>query len=439
MYRFDLNGWKYGVNSIEDLAEMVRPHAPDAKLVLDRGGKAFGLSLAQALGGDVFSIPRWFAAMTASGLPSREQLEKEFFDGAFIRSNAPDEDWVDPRAGLHESHYRSFRYRFDETVQEMITQCSGVVLQGMAYGVGVVIDLGWSELLSRNVLRVALGRPSQQGGGVVYTSPTWDNEAWVGIFDAHTGEAIIDLSASFVDLRRIIDRMVNVVVPRLMRWNIQFGLQFEFLAELNKTRDMLAQRISSRQPRDELLQVRPSPGALQGKVKLPTPQGELLATTGKVNQPGSAQAEIVLIEGHNRRGPIDLSRELHLAGEHSTEYEEIEPIKPLIAGKIVLWDDNGALERYGGSFYQVLGAWRLGAIAQLSGRAIFINSAHGTSLPTYRTDGRLRPVFDEARSSGLLVVIEQRDLWDLGLDFLRKNTPTLQIVSDGLVGQVYRL
>ncbi|MBI4256695.1 hypothetical protein HY626_01405 [Candidatus Uhrbacteria bacterium] len=436
MYRFDLNGWRYGESSIQDLAAKVRRHVPGATLPTHLGGKAFGLSLAQVLCGDVFTIPEWNAATRDHPLP--EDLQDKHLQGAFVRSNAPDEDWGDPRAGVHESKYGSFAYGFQKVVDQLMADCDGVVVQAHAYGVGVVIDLGWSELLQRNILRVAIGGPSMEGGRKVYTSPTWDNEAAVGIFDAHTGEAIVDLQPHSFDLRRVIDKMVKEVVPRLIEWGIDFGLQFEFLAELNDMRDRMVARLGDRyRPRDELVQIRPSPGALQGTVELPTSMGTLLVTTGKVNQRGSVTAELFLVGGPNVRDPLELSRNLHITGEYGTDFDELEPIKPLIAGKIALWD-IGALERYGGSFYQVLGGWRLGAVAQLSSHAIFINSAHGTSLPTYRTDGLIRPVFEEARAAGLLVAIGRDALWDLRMS-LRNNSVSLQILSDGLVGQVYRL
>ncbi|KKW33045.1 MAG: hypothetical protein UY76_C0010G0002 [Candidatus Uhrbacteria bacterium GW2011_GWA2_52_8d] len=349
MHKFDLNGWRYGESRIEDLAEQVRRHVPGATLPTHLGGKAFGLSLAQVLCGDVFTIPEWDAVTHEQSLPG--DFQDKHFQGAFVRSNAPGEDWGDPRAGLHESKYRSFAYGFQNVVDQLLVDCGGVVVQAHAYGVGVVIDLGWSELLNRNVLRVAIGGPSQQGGRTVYTSPTWDNEAAVGLFDAHTGEAIVDLQPHSFDLRRVVDKMVKSVVPRLMEWNIDFGLQFEFMAELNDMRDRMLARLGDRyQPHDNLVQVRPSPGALQGTAELPTPSGNLVVTTGKVNQPGSVVAELFLVGGPNVRDLLETSRNLHIAGEYGTDFNELEPIKPLIAGKIILWD-MGALERYGGSFF----------------------------------------------------------------------------------------
>lgn len=438
-YKFDLNGWKYGESRIEDLAAQVRGHVPGALLPTNQGGKAFGLSLASALAGDVFTIPPWVAYAGTSVLPSREDFEERFLQGAFVRSNALDEDWGDPSAGLHESMYGSFAHGFDKVVDQLLDDCGGVVVQAYAYGVGVVIDLGWSELLSRNVLRVAIGGPSNSGGRTVYTSPTWDNEAAVGIFDAHTGEAIIDLKSHFFDLGRIVDKMVKYVVPRLMEWGIEFGLQFEFLAELNDTRDRMVARLGDRyRPHDDLVQIRPSPGILQGTVELPAPTGTLLTTTGKVNQRGGVTAPVYFVGGFNHRDPLKSSEMLHVAGDQGAHFSELDPLRPLVAGKIILWDPM-ALERYGGSFYQVLGAWLLGAVGQLSARAVFINSAHGTSLPIGRRNPKLLAVFEEARRAGLLVAIDYETVHNLRWICVRETPPTLLLLSDGLVGQVYQL
>ena len=159
----------------------------------------------------------------------------------------------------------------------MLASCGGAVLQTrVSHGVGVVVDLGWSELLQRNVLRVALGCPSQEGGGVVYTSPTWDNEAAVGLFDAETGEPIVDLQVRYYDVRqRIVDKMVHWIIPTLINCGITFGLQFEFVGSLRIDDD------------DALVQVRPSLAICVGSF-LVLFTGQLLSTTGKVNRPRSA-------------------------------------------------------------------------------------------------------------------------------------------------------
>ncbi|MFA4845100.1 MAG: hypothetical protein WC654_00895, partial [Patescibacteria group bacterium] len=364
--QFKLDGWGYWEDRIEDLAARVRAKVSWIPIVTDRGGKAFGLSFAQALADGVFWVPPWISV-----LPGETHQEKWLRTHPYVivRSNAMNEDWEDSRAGLHES---KGVYSFDHAqkfITELLAGCGGVVLQHRVdHGVGVVVDLGWSELLHRNVLRVAIGCPSQQGGGVVYTSPTWDHEAGIGVFDASTGEAIVDLKAHYFDVKRIVDKMVTMIVPRLMNWGITFGLQFEFVGNLHEDNDAL-------------VQVRPSPGDLRGQfVNAPT-EGQLLVTTGKVNRPGEARGETIFVDGPNdRRRPRQLYTMLSHVGQRDIDGYEFsdDGLSPEFTGRIVVWNYD-ALQRYGASLSQVLGAWKVGAIAQVASRAVFINSAHGTS------------------------------------------------------------
>jgi hypothetical protein len=323
-----------------------------------------------------------------------------------------------------------FDYDYDTVVDRLISTAGGVVLQKPALGdLGLVVDLAWSELLARNVIRVAIGRPSHTGSGLKYTSATWDNEAFVGLFDAQTGEVIVDLQVGYFDVHRFVQTITKEVVPRLEHAGLNFGLQFEFMTMAD---------FSNLQPQHiNLLQIRPSPGAMQGECELPGSTGTHVATTGKVSGRGSVTAPVYFVGGYSHQDPLESFHKLHIAGQQGTHFDELKAIKALIVGKIVLWGE-GALARYGGSFYQVLGAWRLGAVAQLSGHAVFINSAHGGSLPTYRTDDLIRPVFEEARCAGVLMAIGSETVWDLKMS-LREASMSLQVLSDGLVGQVYRL
>ena len=97
---FRLDGWKYGEDRIEDLAALVRAKVSYIPIVTDRGGKAFGLSLAQALSDGVFLVPPW-VSVVPDDASHEAWLRSHSF--VFVRSNAIDEDWEDRRAGLHES------------------------------------------------------------------------------------------------------------------------------------------------------------------------------------------------------------------------------------------------------------------------------------------------------------------------------------------------
>lgn len=415
---FRLDGWQYGEDKIFDLAQRVRAIAPHHHIYAGHGGKAFGLSIAQAIADGVFWVPPWRAlsSIDEEAVPSRWTM---------VRSNAMDEDWVSPDSGAHESKLAYSQARMRELVEEMLPKCEAVVVQSFVSGVGLVIDLGWSELLHRNVLRVAIGIPSRQGDGYIYTSPTWDNEAAVGVFDAVTGEAIVNLNPHYFDVMRIVDKMVHRIIPRLIDWGITFGLQFEFVGSLTDPEN------------DALVQVRPSPGDLRGAVpKEPTDGHQLLATTGKVNRPGEAKGKTIWVNGMNDRRPPkplysqigDVGRsELYNDGGLNHEFE----------GNIVVWNYD-ALQRYGYSLWQVLGAWKVGAIAQIASRGLFLNSAHGTSIELWHRDPEEIEAFRRAKTAGPTFCIDQDVLREL-VRACHTTPITLHVVSDGLVGQVYKL
>jgi hypothetical protein len=82
MDKLDVNGWEYGRSRIEDLAQKVRQTHPEANLVTDAGGKVFGLSLAAALLGDLFTVPLWFGWKATDALPDPGALKRLFGAGS---------------------------------------------------------------------------------------------------------------------------------------------------------------------------------------------------------------------------------------------------------------------------------------------------------------------------------------------------------------------
>ncbi len=408
---------------MQDLADQIRRRVPDVNLPTNQGGKVFGLSIADPLAKDAFRVPRWMP-FTAQTDPCGSWIWTN--SSWMVRSNAADEDWVDPGAGAHTSVARGPAY-VAEAARELLGACGGVVLQGCSVGVGLVVDLGWSELLQRNVLRVAIGLPSRSGSGLSYTSPTWDNEALVGLFDAHTGEAIVDLDIHYFDVQAVVRPFVDVIVPRLIEWGIDFGLQFELIGSLTKgTAD--------------LVQVRPSPGSIQGQVVQAPSDETPLVTTGMVNMPGEVLAEVYMVldgRGRNQEDPLEVAIMTAQAADREQMDEYWDPLKEALGGKIVFWPP-GTLQKYGGSMKQAAGAWWLGAVAQISERAILTNSAHGMSSDSYLKSESSRAAFEEAKAGGPLLGIGRELSRLLRRECRGETPPVLHIVSDGLVGQVYR-
>lgn len=431
------NNWIYNPESVRSLIRRiagVNPVAADLEFQwLRGGGKALGLRLCELLFSNTkLTIPQWFAVTPKSHndqILDTENLTYGWLEfGAMVRSSTWDEDWVDSRSGVHRSTYAARMY-LRKHMDEQIAACGSIVVQSKEWGCGLVIDIAWSELLQRDVIRIATGTSSMEGGRKMYTSATWDQEAPVGVFDAETGEILCPYT--YMDIDDVVQAMVHTVVPRLKQLGITFAVQFEMILDVD------SRRLS-------VVQIRPSPHLLSFKKDgMPTETlGELLATTGKVNGVGVISAEALLVITDHQGASIadrilPLDRQFHDLGELEMILDEDEI--PEAKGRIVCWDPQ-ALYRYGGSIWQAYGAWRTGAVAQLSERAIIINSAHGTSIDLSDPRGSNKKIeaFTQAKTGGLLVAIQHEQMRTLR-SAIRNDSLRLTIMSDGIVAQIYMI
>ena len=138
---------------------------------------------------------------------------------------------------------------------------------------------------------------------------------------------------------------------------------------------------------------------------------------------------------NDRRVPKPLYSQLGDLGEYEAYNDG--GLNPEFEGRIVVWNYD-ALQRYGYSMWQVLAAWKVGAIAQIAGRALFINSAHGTHIPCWKRRPDEVAGYQRAKQGGPLLCINHEELRAL-VQKCDQTPITLHVVSDGLVGQVYQL
>jgi hypothetical protein len=101
----------------------------------------------------------------------------------FSRSSALDEDWLDDRSGAHPTgYYYYFQRRLKNIPDELFTRDAEeiaahrtkeerlrrsyteipYIAQEYAPGFGVVVNIGYSELLNRVIARVSSGRKDQK-------------------------------------------------------------------------------------------------------------------------------------------------------------------------------------------------------------------------------------------------------------------------------------
>ena len=412
---FDLNAWDYS---------QPRPTTPSPL-----GGKAVGLTLCEKIaeGSPWFFVPPWLGVNDANADVADAGdgridawIAKHRPSEIIVRSSSSDEDWFDGRSGVDKSDW--CKPTADAVKKKLVERIAArtipVVVQSYANGYGCVVDVGWSHILQKAVVRVAVGNKRRVGDCTFFSSATWDNEARVGLYDAETGDAIVEPEED--DLKRFMPELARALVDRLRAIGVAYGVQLEIIVHPDFPE------------RYALVQLRPSPNALRGTRSTPSSDGTLLLTTARVSRTGSCEGETIIL------GNFESNWELLRTAESFGRHDELSPsseTKELI-GKIVLWDWDGK-PKHDYSIPSMLGAARLGAVGQVS-RWPIINSSHGDIDP-------LRPYYAEmaakAKTASLLLGTAQIngvlcDAWQFDWP---KDPVRLRMVSDGLVGRIYQL
>jgi len=425
---FDLNGWDYGQER--------------SWLADDKGGKAVGLALCERLaeGSTFFRVPPWFA-MNRENADTADETNLYIRDiwlarhkpwSVIIRSSGRNEDWHDGRSGLGESVVTlTYDFFIKLILRERVAKNRlPVVVQSMADGYGCVVDVGWSWILGKPVVRFAIGNTTTIGGRERFTSATWDNEARFGLYDAETGEPIIPLED--VNLSPVIPQLVRELVASLRRAEIDYGVQLEAVVHPDFPECW------------HLVQLRPTPDAMRGTMGTLPRDGRLMMASCRVSKPGICEGEaIVLSDRGNDLSVQDLAYEIaHMEGTERERRFDDEEERTMLSGKIILWDDQ-RFPKSEWTVYRTLGIARLGAVGQIAVRTI-VNSSHGTFLRLADVDPNLvrkatdaktaSLIFGTPKSYGCLRFIWPRDAWP------QPNAPIrLRIVSDGIYGEVYRI
>lgn len=317
---FDRRGWVYGnpeqidrfISRIalgDEILESVLK-----KTLQEQGGKAFGLKICEILSQKDTSgrlvVPKW-----EEFDPVKIEHYKEWNDsvpsvvdssgvrngsGLIWRSSAKEEDWTDSRAGVYptssftpnlitliDSDFKQgvtadWPLTFRDSPKEKLADVPYVV-QEKKGGFGVVIDIGYSELLRKVVARVASGIGGKNGENA--TSATEDLSSSVGVWAAESGRLELPKLSFPLALEEVwsdsllsgsfdCGDMVKVVYNSLQNAGINFGVQLEL-------------RVNPKEP-DKLwlVQIRPAPESLRGEIKIDSVDQksfELVSTSAKVS------------------------------------------------------------------------------------------------------------------------------------------------------------
>lgn len=426
--QFDVHGWNYDdaevrlrefIASVIDGRNAFGYRTWRAEDVSRVEGKAFGLTLCEILAqGSRFIIPPWFTAesletleepWTKRWLESHEDKTRSFM----VRSSSRVEDWIDPLSGVGQSKWCGSQYLRKELAEHFATSEESVVVQKHAWGCGCVIDVGYSELLGRPIIRIAQGNQNFiNGHDQNFTSATWDHESHVGIFDAESGEHLSGSKLGF-KVGNPFPELVKELIKMLDCASLNFGLQIEVIVDPYVSLW-------------HLVQIRPSPASVRGMKERPEISGKLFSTTGKVNKAGTASGELVADRPYSEE-------RLHYQAQELSRGWRAEGFD--LTGKVVLWDY--ASLKYNAA-QTIHGAGLAGAEAQITGHSLFTNSGHGTYSP-YSDKGLELKAWEEGRNLGL----QFGRIGDMSMvsrlqAAVRKETIKLLLVSDGLVGQIYQ-
>ncbi len=406
---FDVEGWKYPATrlDIERFAAQLNPKAY-ATMLLETlnigGGKAFGLNIADRIAlknPSLFNVPEWLIIPFGEDGSVLERFLKmltvNFVNQQrfMVRSSALHEDWMSPLSGEHESKIAFGQPELLRFTREVIATSGAAVVQDYVVGVGIVVDIGYSKLLKKTVVRVASGRPTNVGGRTVYTSATWDNEAQVSVYDTN-GEMLVPFhEMGMDDVRAKLPELVRELVKAVKDIGIDFGVQLELIINPNMIKHGAKWNI---------VQIRPSPGTLRGAggVLLQS-KGKLICTTGKVSKASVAEANLV-------KDPA----------------ENFSSQKPWIA----LWVND--LSKYN-CLFQIDNANAHGACGHLSDFTLITNSAHGTSLNLPRED------LEIVLQGSLMMIIPRKAFFLLRSKLRKEDSVRVCMLSDGLIGQLYLL
>ena len=393
------------------------------------GGKALGLKICELISKRVteISVPSWIdltpthqrhVNFARKRLEESEVLNRE--RDLIIRSSHVDEDWIVGEAGVFQS-YRCRSERLEETLNENAVPGLPVVIQKWEQGIGLVIDVGWSELLQRVVVRIVTGRDyanPYREDAIQYSSATWDPEGVIVVLNPITGESIIrsqtgkifkGSTVSNLPLARIATSLYKAIVE----CRINFGVQLEMIVH------------PLRPDVWHLVQIRPSTNMLRGLESRPKLEGSLVDCVGAVSSVFDAQGLVSCISAECQTALLGFETEDQF-------YLDAFARKHNLTGKaIALWEMQPAQD-FG--VFHLRKLRELGLQGQITPGPVLLNtthstvSKHGTSYLEMSSLVRKR-----CRVLGMHRNIHLELLEDL------EDNLTLRMISDGLIGQVYKL
>ncbi len=430
--KFDPCGWVYGHRRagavvMDPAFEHLDPddHLQLVTTLMTGGGKAFGLELCKRIArlSDKISVPKWRWIQLSevmhqdmgqfiAGIPWAQDQNEVLI----VRSSAHDEDWLSADSGVHPSHkvkIPNLRGQLIESIHARIP----IVLQQHVTGVGVVVDIAWSDILEQVVVRISCGREFCPSGIRKFTSATMDHEGPTTVLDTD-GNTLVELQRGEV----LVENPVTLPwsdlaqeLPRVIENGIgsKFGVQLELV-------------IHPDQPDDwHLVQIRPTPGRMQMREEMPeSSNATLIATSAAISGAFVHKGQARILSSTENQWLMSTWMQSSVDDEIDLDVDEAF----LNGTSIFVWEEQPHLD-WGPM--QMLTLYRLGAVGQITCNAITRNSSHSA------IQRRIDNIKAEQELIHNCVLIGLRDEQHARLlALLRKGPMDLELVSDGLVAQI---
>ncbi len=416
MKRFDTSGWVYGpqLRVLRQLPEAVVKHLPRDEIMMEMamgGGKSLSLRICDIIAhrSKQFSVPNWMALSVSEQIQSaRLSSWCQISQDTKVRSSTLMEDWLSGESGQHSSR-RAKPSLIRDTIREITQWNAPVVLQRYVEGIGIVVDIGWSDVLAKPILRVATGREaSGTNGDRVFTSATWDHEGLYEIFDPE--DAMCSLAPTHsgkIQVGSCRNIPLRAIARELWRHVCDLGFYFGVQIELSVHPD--------HPEKWNLLQIRPSPNTVRCEIPV-SGLIDPIVTTPLISGPFNIQALAESIRSKDTTELMTIGAGLEVKASKGQRRR----------APILLWETDPS-EVMG--HYQLLGAKLSGAALQITRQVIISNTVHGR-VRTWTQDQENVVL----QGSGLIAIPDE--VHAHLVEQLKNGAKRIHAISDGLVGQL---
>lgn len=425
MEHFSPEAWTYGgFDSLLTLAQLPKGlfGQEDEQRLLARlhahGGKALSLAVCDRLaqGSTRVKVPAWTAIPVQALMRADDQSVRPWLSQnpgpVKVRSSAWDEDWLNGRSGVEQSRTVTDPARVFEHAQEVCARRHPVVLQSFVEGIGVVVDIAYSRILCRPIVRISTGREERLADGRrLFSSATQDHEGRHEVIDptyaSFCTRPVVGTLFEDSCLKLPLQELAHELWARVQEMGITFGVQLELVVHPDRPKTWW------------LVQVRPSPDQVRnhGEVQEPIRSSPVLVTTPAVI------------------GSFDMIRKAALTTDDALRWL----LTAATAGigyarascgiyrppEILVWHKDPP-EDFQDRMLDA--AFQAGALVQATCRVTAISTTHGhISDRLVRTNGDLR-------MGGIIALPD--DIHAQVAGRLHHDTQQMHAVSDGLVGQL---